>query len=209
MIGAYILSFLFLLASFYLQEGWAGGTQAPSNSYIDCRTLCEDTGDVSVSADQLYRQIMMPFYFVLYFEYQEKDRNVDDINYVNILELRGLDSNNNDHAFLSVYIRPSTWELEIGHNQQIVSANGPIIVSKKTSNIEITMFNGDITISTNQGGDNNPKTLPWAPEIDLSQTYYQMYITTPDTTVTDVDSKLWPVVNSENAQLKFFSVTSK
>lgn len=199
---------LLLLASF-AGSGWAKGTQSPSNFFTDCRTLCEDQSDVVIFADNLYRQIQMPFYFHLLFEFQEKNKAVDDNNYLNIFELRGLNSNNNDHAFLSVYIKPSTFQLEIAHNQQIVLADGPVIDSGKTSGIEITMFNGDIMIATDQGGANNPTTVAWAPEIDLSQTYYDLYLTTPDTSVTDVGSKSWPVLTSADGKIKSFQFTSK
>ena len=99
MITVYIS--LLLLASFSWR-GWAGATQAPANLNIDCRTYCEDKGDTVVFQDNLYRQIQMPFYFILFIEYQEKENNENTNNYVNLFELRGLDSDNNDHAFMSV-----------------------------------------------------------------------------------------------------------
>jgi hypothetical protein len=197
---------LFLLAC-YWQGALGKSASAPVSFDMDCRIFCEDDTDVVVSADYHHRNLMMPFYFTLFVEYQEKTLS-NNAKYQNLFELRGLDANNNDHSFLSVYIKPGSFQLEIGHDQQIVLANGPVVDSTgKSTGIDITMFNGDITLTSSE--DNTPKTVSWTPEIDLSQTYYQLYTTTPDTTVTDTSSTSWPVIENVDGKLKYFRFSGK
>ena len=199
---------ILLFLVIYSKGAFGKGASAPVSFDMDCRTFCEDDTDVVVSQDYHHRNLMMPFYFTLFIEFQEKTKAVDNANYQNLFELRGLDASNNDHAFMSVYIKPGSFQLEIAHDQQIVLVNGPVVDdSGKSTDIEITMFNGDISVHTSE--ENTATTVSWAPEIDLSQTYYQLYTTTPDTTVTDTSSKTWPVITNVNGKLKYFKFTGK